>query len=206
MRRLHDLGEPPSPQRIARWCVPTDSALVLGSTQDRACIRQDILSDSKRGLVRRRSGGGAVDVTPSNLVWIDCFVPAHDPLWTSDVGSAFYWLGEVWREVLEGFGYSSVDVHRGALCTTKWSRQVCFAGLGPGEVTIHGQKVVGISQRRTRAGALFHSSLLLEWKPELLVKIFGLPAGASAELASAATNVELAGDEVVPAFRRALPE
>ena len=33
-----------------------------------------------------------------------------------------------------------------------WSALVCFAGLGPGEVTLDGQKLVGLSQRRTRDG------------------------------------------------------
>lgn len=40
---------------------------------------------------------------------------------------------------------------------------VCFAGLAPGEVTVDGAKVVGISQRRTRAGARFQCSVPRVW-------------------------------------------
>ena len=40
---------------------------------------------------------------------------------------------------------------------------VCFAGTGPGEVLVAGRKVVGISQRRTRAGARFQCSVPILW-------------------------------------------
>jgi hypothetical protein len=40
---------------------------------------------------------------------------------------------------------------------------VCFAGLGPGEVTVDGRKAVGIAQRRTRAGSLFQCAVPLRW-------------------------------------------
>jgi hypothetical protein len=40
---------------------------------------------------------------------------------------------------------------------------VCFAGLAAGEVIVDGAKVVGISQRRTRAGARFQCSVPLRW-------------------------------------------
>jgi lipoate-protein ligase A len=38
---------------------------------------------------------------------------------------------------------------------------VCFAGLGPGELQIGGRKIVGISQRRERAGSWLFLALLL---------------------------------------------
>ena len=60
-------------------------------------------------------------------------------------------------------------VHRGGLVATPWSRQVCFAGLGPGEVTVAGRKVVGVAQRRTRHGARFQVAALLRWDPAALV-------------------------------------
>jgi lipoate-protein ligase A len=39
---------------------------------------------------------------------------------------------------------------------------LCFAGLGAGEVTVAGRKVVGMSQRRERSGAWIHSMALLD--------------------------------------------
>lgn len=56
---------------------------------------------------------------------------------------------------------SRASVHKGALLSGTWSPYACFAGLGPGEVSLDGRKVVGISQRRTREGALFHCAAQL---------------------------------------------
>ena len=58
-------------------------------------------------------------------------------------------------------------VHRGGLERSSLSDLVCFGGLGPGEVTLHGQKVVGVSQRRTREMARFQCVVHQRWSPEL---------------------------------------
>lgn len=142
---------------------PTSAAVVLGSTQDPSIVIPGT------PMVRRRSGGGAVLVEPGTLVWVDAFVPAGDPLWQDDVGRAFAWFGEVWSAALADTGVPGTRPHRGPLVTTRWSPLVCFAGLGPGEATLDGGKVVGMSQRRTRAGALFQSAALLEWRPARLL-------------------------------------
>ena len=109
-------------------------------------------------------------VEPGGLVWVDAFLPAGDPLWEDDVGRAFAWLGEAWTAALADAGVVGARPHRGPLVTTPWSPLVCFAGVGPGEVTLDGTKVVGMAQRRTRAGALFQSAALLEWRPERLLE------------------------------------
>jgi lipoate-protein ligase A len=142
------------------WLLePTETAVVLGSTQPDSVLRPGTPA------VRRRSGGGAVLMEPGGLVWVDVFVPAGDPLWDVDVGRAFGWLGRAWAGAL-GAG---ARAHEGPLVTTFWSSLVCFAGLGPGEVTFEGAKVVGMSQRRTRAGALFQCAALLDWRPDRLL-------------------------------------
>jgi lipoate-protein ligase A len=138
-------------------------------------------------VVRRRSGGGAVLVEPGDVLWVDVVVPRHDALWDDDVGRAFHWLGDAWAATVGPDGRAAV--HRGPLVTTRWSRAVCFAGLGPGEVTVDGRKVVGISQRRTRDGALFQCAALLAWHPGPLAERLGLPADALAELHDAAAPV-----------------
>ena len=142
------------------WVLePTSTAVVLGSTQPDAAVVPGTPA------VRRRSGGGAVLMEPGGLVWVDVLVPADDPLWEVDVGRAFAWLGRAWAAAV-GAG---ARAHDGPLVTTPWSTLVCFAGLGPGEVTVDGAKAVGISQRRTRAGALFQCAALLEWRPDRLL-------------------------------------
>ena len=69
---------------------------------------------------------------------------------------------------------------------TPWCRQICFAGIGPGEVTVDGRKVVGLAQRRTRAGALFQCAALLRWDPAEMVRLVGGDADAVPELARVA--------------------
>ena len=168
---------------------PTSAAVVLGSTQPDSVVAPGTPT------VRRRSGGGAVLVEPGGLVWVDVFVPAGDPLWEADVGRAFAWLGRLWMAALADAGTAGARAHTGPLVTTPWSPLVCFAGLGPGEVTLDGAKVVGMSQRRTRSGALFQCAALLEWRPERLLDRLALSdddrARGARELAGAARAVEI---------------
>jgi hypothetical protein len=118
-------------------------------------------------------------------VWVDVTIPAGDPWWDNDVGRAFHWLGAVWTEVLIAGGVLA-RWHDGAMQRTPWSPWVCFAGLGPGEVTVGGRKVVGLSQRRTREGALFQCCAALRWEPERLLDLLAL---SDAERARAASDI-----------------
>ena len=79
-----------------------------------------------------------------------------------------------------------------------WCRLVCFAGTAPGEITLAGRKLVGISQRRTRAGSRFQCAVHTTWSPDLLVELLAAPKPASAELPEVAT--------LEPAIARAVPD
>ena len=185
---------PPDPVPSVRVVEVTGRAVVLGSTQPVDTVDGAAVAAAGLEVVRRRSGGGAVLVAPGELVWVDAFVPVGDGLSSPDVGRATHWLGAVWAGAL---GVCGVDAswHDGGLVTTPWSRLVCFAGLGPGEVRAGGAKVVGVSQRRTREGALFSSAALLRWDPAALLAVLALdPAErerAAAALMGAATALEL---------------
>ncbi len=148
-------------------------------------------------------------VEPGGLVWVDVLVPAADRLWEGDVGRAFAWLGATWNGALTDVGVRGGQVHGGPLATTPWSPLVCFAGVGPGEVTLDGAKVVGMAQRRTRAGALFQSAALLDWCPDRLLDRLALTdddrrRGAE-ELAEVARAVAVAPDALVAALIDRLP-
>ena len=177
-------------------------AVVLGSTQRDVGVDPDRAAAAGIDVVRRRSGGGAVWLDRGEVVWADLFIPADDPLWEDDVGRTMWWAGETWAAALAAVGVAGAAVHRGPLVTTAWSRQVCFAGLGPGEVTVAGRKAVGISQRRTRAGALFQTACLLRWDPAPLVEWLGL---TGADLSDTAAAVERPLGDVESAFVEALP-
>ena len=128
-------------------------ALVLGSTQrDRSII--DVDECARRGIdiVRRRSGGGAVLLTPCEVTWFDVIIPRGAPGWAQDVHAPMVWLGERFAAACHAAGVAQVlTVNDNSMVRTEWSALVCFDGIGPGEVLLNGRKLLGISQRRTRA-------------------------------------------------------
>jgi lipoate-protein ligase A len=164
-----DPGLDGTPRRRVLVMRPDRPALVLGSTQPDGDVDHEAAGCLGIDVVRRRSGGAAVLVEPGGLVWVDIVVPRDDPLWDDDVGRASHWLGEVWADAIAAVPGAAPDggpdpqVHRGGLQRSALSPVVCFAGLGPGEVTVAGRKVVGMSQRRTRGLARFQTSVPLRW-------------------------------------------
>jgi lipoate-protein ligase A len=166
--------------------------LVLGSSQADDVVDWERVRERGVEVVHRRSGGSAVLVEPGAAVWVDVTIPAGDRWWDHDVGRAFHWLGAAWAEVLIAGGVLA-RWHDGAMQRTPWSLWVCFAGLGPGEVTVGGRKVVGLSQRRTREGALFQCCAALRWEPERLLDLLALGdadrARAAADVADVATGL-----------------
>lgn len=198
--QLHAVVVPDDGQRRIWVFDVTEPAVVLGSTQ-----RDDVVvEDPGVALVRRRSGGGAVWVAPHDPIWVDVVVPRADPLWTDDVGEAFLPVGRAWSEALGTVGFPGTTVHAGPMVRTEWSGLVCFAGTGPGEVLVGGAKVVGISQRRTRAAARFQCALPRVWDPEPLRAALRRPPPPGV-LDGCATGVgTVAVGELVDAFATAL--
>jgi lipoate---protein ligase len=168
---LHGWELPERAVRCVRVSMVERPALVLGSTQRDDIVDRRAAARAGVEVVRRRSGGGAVLLEPDAHVWIDVAIPAGDGLWTDDVSRSFHWLGEVWVGALDSVAVRGATLHTAAMCHTKLSRLICFAGVGPGEVSLDGAKAVGISQRRSRAGARFQSLVLGGWNPELLVAL-----------------------------------
>ncbi len=184
-------ARPAGERRVVVYDV-TRPTLVLGSSQPDDAVDWERVRARDIDVVHRRSGGSAVLVEPGSAVWIDVTIPAGDRWWDNDVGRAFHWLGAAWAEVLISGGVLA-RWHEGAMQRTPWSPWVCFAGLGPGEVTVGGRKVVGLSQRRTREGALFQCCAALRWEPERLLDLLALGDAdrdrAADEIADLATGL-----------------
>jgi lipoate-protein ligase A len=176
----------------------TRPTVVLGSSQKDDAVDRNRAEARRVDVVRRRSGGAAVLVEPGAALWIDVTIPAGDPLWHDDVGRAFHWLGAAWAGVVTAATGRAARWHDGPLQATPWSPMVCFAGLGPGEVTIDGRKVVGLSQRRTREATLFQCCALRRWEPARLLDLLALDdatrADGAAVLADVATGLGPAPD------------
>ena len=201
----------PVPVRSARAHQPVDRAVVLGSGQPDDCVDREACAAAGAQVVRRRSGGGAVLVEPGGLVWVDLVVPARDPMWRADVGQAAWWVGEAWARALSQAGRPGLEVWKGPMLPREWSSLVCFAGLAGGEVTgPDGSKVVGISQRRTRHGALFQCACLLRWEPSELLRLLRMAPAARARAAGELSGVASGAgggtqDEILAHLVRALP-
>jgi lipoate-protein ligase A len=127
-------------------------------------------------------------VAAGEASWWDVFIPAGDRLWQTDVGRAFHWLGQAWAEALGSIGLAATW-YDGPMRHTPWSRRVCFAGLGPGEVLVDGRKAVGLSQRRTRTTTLFQCCVMLRWDPRAILELLALQAAERAEAARTLAGV-----------------
>jgi lipoate---protein ligase len=132
------------------WCRPTDDAIVLGSRQHDDVVDREAGGRVGLSIVRRRSGGGAVIVRRASIVWIDVVLPVG--VAPDDVRGSMVWIGERWCDVLAPVVAAPLTVHRGGMQASDWSDLVCFSGVGPGEVLVGSDKLVGLSQRRTRRG------------------------------------------------------
>lgn len=191
---LHDSAEALHhavlPAQRGVWLMrPVRPAIVVGSSQKLSDINTSFCDSNGIDVVRRRSGGGAVYVHPSDSLWIDVVIPRNDPLWVDDVGRAMWWLGDYFAELLQSLGQGSFAVHRQAVVMNDWSSALCFAGVGAGEVlcvasgATHG-KAIGISQRRTRDFARFQCIAYSAWDTDTHQHMIPAVAGDEPRLSS----------------------
>ena len=169
--------------RRSVWSFDVDApAIVLGTRQSEADLDVDACRAAGVDIVHRRSGGGAVLLRPAEVVWIDVVVPSGDPLFEADVTRSMIWMGRRWVAALDALGIGDADVHCGAMERTAIGERLCFAGLGPGEVSIGGAKLVGISQRRTRHAARFQCAVHTLWDAAASVSLLATPHPAPADV------------------------
>lgn len=166
-RQLHDL--PVQAHRLVRVHRVSAPAVVLGSRQSPAEFAT--LPTQGVELVTRHSGGGAVWLAPDEQLWVDVVVPVGDVLHSDDIRVAAHRVGDVWRATLG----SQTRTWRDAPTADPVSALVCFAGVGPGEVTLHGRKLVGISQRRTSRWSRFQCVAYHRFAPEVMLRRLGVP-------------------------------
>lgn len=181
------------------------TTLVLGSAQHDSDVDRRVTAALSADVVKRRSGGGAVLLLPGEFVWLDLMLPVGDGLWEDDVAKAMVWVGELWLRAFNELGLAA-HVHTDALVESQWSRQVCFAGKGTGEVFTGERKLVGVSQRRTRDAARFQSMCHLRWRPELVAALVAAPRPLSTELATLVAIAEVDPGALRDALIRNLPD
>lgn len=178
-----------------RWYVPTDGAIVLGRGQRHATEVADHVQ------LQRPSGGGAV-LMDGDLLSLDVVLPTGHPwLAEDDLGTVFDPIGRAWAAALTDLGVPDVAIHSGPATATRLGpleqrplAEVCYASLGRGEVTAAGRKLVGLSQRRRRQGALIQCGIMRRWKPAALIEALGVDPARTA-IERAAVGID---DLVVP--------
>ncbi|MGI9622147.1 MAG: lipoyl protein ligase domain-containing protein [Acidimicrobiales bacterium] len=167
----------------------TDAAIVLGSSQPVGDIDEAAARRLDLSVVKRRTGGGSVLVAPNSQLWVDVIIGRDDPRWTDDVGESPLWLGRVWQEAFASLDMAT-ELHLPPMASTRLSRLVCFAGRGPGELSIDGAKVMGVSQRRAAATARFQCLVPVAWDPDrLFAAVRGLGDDDRAELLETAATI-----------------
>ena len=187
------------PAERSVWNVDvTVPAIVLGSRQTETELKIEACEKANVEIVRRRSGGGMVFLSPGKQLWLDVVIPKDDRLWIDDVGRAAWWLGDVWLAAiksLEPTNTLQAHVHRENLNMGEHGDLVCFAGVGPGEVIgvdAEGRlaKIVGISQRRTKEAARFQCTVYLHWEAESSLRFCQLLSDPNATRDGIAANLE----------------
>lgn len=197
---------------IEMWIMrPSRTAVVMGSGQKPEQFRGAVLGERNIELAARRSGGGAVYIEPTGMVWVDVLIPKTSALWDDDLVATFLRVGEMWRRALEVCGVTT------ALCGAHAppepsarnveARLACWAGSGWGELLIDATKVVGLSQRRTRWGARVQGMAVLDGSARNVVEFLDVePATARAVGTAIGEPIVVAVDhaELVNALQDAL--
>lgn len=182
----HDFHALDVPGERAVWnCEVTAPCIILGSTQSSTDVDLAIAASLGVSVAKRRSGGGAVFVSPEDSVWIDVTIGRDDPLWTDDISTSMLWLGDAFVRAVSPWVHA--ETFRGAFSNGIDGRTVCFASESPGEVFVDGNKLVGISQRRGRNGARLQCVMYRHWNPQLWV-----PALSSSEVRERITAMKVA--------------
>jgi lipoate---protein ligase len=176
------------------WYRPEGTAIVLGRGQRGVAVDTDL------PVLERTSGGGAVLLDPG-LLSLDVLVPAGHPLLDGDVGAVFTRVGAAWARALGELGVPDLSVHgepsrarRQGSERDRLLAAICYATAGRGEVLAGGRKLVGLSQRRRRWGALIQCGLLRRWDPAPLLRALQAPP-ADREILDAAVGLDALVDQ-----------
>ena len=205
-RTFHGRDIPSDSEPELWWNHVTEPALVLGSTQrDESIVALDVCAAEGVDVVRRRSGGGAVLLVPGEVVWFDVVIPnGRVPGLGGDVHAPMLWLGRHLAGIVGPLLSGEVRVSGPAMITTAWSNLICFDGFGPGEVLLDGRKLVGISQRRTRAAARLQCCWYRSYDPTHLPRLLAPTARPPLDELSSVATADIDPRPVLEALARTL--
>jgi len=189
---------------------PRGSTVVLGSRQDHSWLDGDALRRDGVELRRRRGGGGAVLLREDDC-WFEMWLPASSAVAGDDVRATACVVGEWWRRALGSLGVEG-EVHRSGLVDGELGAIACFAGLGPGEISVGGRKMLGLSQWRSREGVLVSAIVparppgdLFDYLAPGAPPMPALRAAASLELIAPSLSADALAASLLAVLRDAVP-
>ncbi len=138
--------------RFYRWSEPT---LSLGYFQPVAARRSDpLLADLP--FVRRATGGGAL-VHDLELTYALALPPGEPWQRRSEP-----WLARMHGIIAAAFARLGIEAKSVTPSEQrKLGEVLCFLDQTPGDLLLHGDKIVGSAQRRTRGALLQHGGIIL---------------------------------------------
>ena len=155
-------------------CTGGLPAIVLGRAQ------RDL--PTAPGLpLRRRSGGGGAVLTGPWLLRAAVRLPPGHVLASQGPVAAARWFGQEHKQWLQAQGITDTSLCEGPT-VGHWA---CFAGRGPGEVSVGDRKMVGIAQTWRQRGILLAAGTLVATPPwHLLCDALLRPSEEAGMLAS----------------------
>jgi lipoate-protein ligase A len=157
----------PPTLRFYGWIEP---AVSIGYFQDpRREINRDFCHKSGIDIVRRPTGGKAV-FHDSDLTY--SFV-AHErnPLFSSGIMENYGTISRCIAAGLEKAGIEAALVEKGRESRRGSSDSFCFSLPLRNELLAGGKKICGSAQLRSRGAFLQHGSILLDFDPEMTVRV-----------------------------------
>jgi lipoate-protein ligase A len=184
-----------------RWYVPTELALVLGNGQKPRVANAEACRAAGARMYRRTSGGTAVLVNVE-LLSMDLILPAGHALATSDIVTAYRWVGAWWEDALRTLGVEKaraipIEEVRAIppLAPDDPLRLACYGTLSPWEVVVGRRKLVGLCQVRRRPGALYQIGVYRRFDPKALGLLLDLNNTSRKTLATRLHNATLGLDQ-----------
>lgn len=212
----------PGGAAVLYWSQAEPEGVVLGFSQHSDVLNQEELKAQFMPIYHRRAGGTAV-LVGAHLLSLDVALPAGHPLILADVVESYRWFGEAWVAALLRLGIQARAVtpaeahaqrallkHPETREREALLRRACYGSFSSYEIVVDGRKVIGFDMIRRRAGSLLQAGVLLQWRPEALVRLLGYTSEEQARLrqglSARATGLDIiagrniAADEVVAAF------
>lgn len=196
------VGLPSTHRPALRWYIARQPALILGNGQKPEDADLAACREAGVAVFRRTSGGTAV-LLDEDAVNLEVALPAGHPLIGDDIARSYQWAGEIWLEALHALGIVGIrtipieEVRAlPPLANDDPLRLACYGTLSPFEVVAGLRKVVGLSQVRRRAGALYQMSTYLRWRPEKLATLLALSPDQRDALTQRLRDVTIGLDEL----------